>query len=458
MRRPLILITASAAGAALVLAGCAPGSSTTTPAPGTSSAGQTAAAVPTDPAQMGQIELVVWDQEVRGGGAAQIVELNKQFETTYPNIKIKRTTKSFDDLKQTVRLALSGNTPPDVVQINNTRADMGAYVKANQLLNLDSYAAAYGWDKRYPQSVRAVTSYSADAKVFGSGSLYGLPQVGEVVGVFVNTKKLKDLGIGEPKTFADFDAALATAKAKNEVPLILGNIDKWPAVHVFGMVQGEYVKAADIRTLAFGNKGASWKTPENVQAFGKLAEWADKGYFNQGFNGEGYDPAWQKFSKGTGLFLIAGTWLQADLSKAMGADVSFMLPPPAQAGGISVATGASGQPWTISSKSKHADAAAAYINFITTPEAMKVIASTENLPVIDTGKQTAPNALAQQVFTAFDTVTTTDGMVPYLDWATPTMGDTIGAALQDLLAKKATADQTADVLEKDYSGFVAKNG
>ena len=119
-------------------------------------------------------------------------------------------------------------------------------------------------------------------------------------------------------------------------------------------------------------------------------------------------------------------------------------------------TGASGQPFAITNKAENPAAAAAFINHITTPEAMKVIAETENLPVVDTAAQKAPNALGQQVFTAFDTTTKNDGLLPYLDWATPTMSDTIGAALQDMLAKKATPDQTLEKLQKDYSDFTSK--
>jgi len=334
---------------------------------------------------------------------------------------------------------------------------MGSYVKAKQLIPLDAYATAYGWDKRYPASARAVTSYTPDAKTFGSGSLYGLPQVGEVVGIFVNKKKLKALGIAELATWADFEKALETAKGKGEMPLMLGNVEKWPAVHVFGLVQGAYVPAEEIRTLAFGNAGGSWETDGNKQALTTLQGWAEKGYFNNGFNGEAYDPVWQKFSKGTGVFLIAGTWLQADLSKAMGADVGFILPPPKEAGGTSVATGASGQPWTVTARCANPDAAAAYINFITTPEAMKIIAETENLPVVETAEQEAPNDLAKEVFEAFGTASTKDGLVPYLDWATPTMGDTIGSTLQDLLAKKQDPTGALASIQEDYAAFVKKN-
>ena len=312
----------TALGAGLVLSACAPGGSDTS-----SSSAPAPSSVKTDAASLGNVTVTVWDQEVRGGQEKQMSTLNAQFHEKYPNITIKRVSRSFDDLVKTLRLALSGADAPDVVQANNTRSQMGEFVKAGQLVNLDPYATAYGWDKRYPESVRAVASYSPDGKTFGSGSLFGMPQVGEVVGIFYNDAKLKTLGINPPTTWADFDAALQTAKAKGEVPLVLGNLEKWPAGHVFGVVQGRFTKAEDIRTLGFGQPGGSWTTPENTQAAQTLVDWVDKGYFSKGFNGLDYDPAWQGFSKGRGVFLIAGSWLQADLSSAMGGDVKFMLPP-----------------------------------------------------------------------------------------------------------------------------------
>ena len=452
MTRSLRLsLTAAALVTALVA--CTPGSDTSAPPPQA-----TASTVQTDASKLGDVTLTVWDQEVRGGQKAQMDELNKQFEAKYPNIKLKRVSRSFDDLKTTLRLALSGNEPPDVVEANNGRSDMGEFVKANQLIPLDPYAAAYGWDKRYPASVRQYSSYSADGKTFGQGNLYGLPQVGEVVGIYYSKKKLAAAGVQAPTTWEEFEASLATLKAKGEPPLVLGNLEKWPAIHVFGTVQGRTTPADSIKQLAFGQKGASWKTPENLKAAQTLTDWVSKGYFNEGFNGQDYDPAWQGFSKGKGSYLIAGTWLQADLQKAMGEDVGFMVPPGASAGAQPLATGGTGLPFAITAKSKNPEAAAAYINFITSQDAMGVLAKTGNLPVADTAAQQVTPGLQQDVFTAFGKTVEADGLVPYLDYATPTMYDTIGAALQDLLAKKATPDQFVDRLEKDYGAFAAKNG
>ncbi len=300
--------------------------------------------------------------------------------------------------------------------------------------------------------------YSADGKLFGEGNLYGLPQVGEVVGLFYNKSKLTKLGLEPPKTWAEFEAALAKAKAGGEVPLQFGNLDKWPAVHVFGTVQGRSVPAEQIGTLAFGRKGASWNTPENTKAAEELVRWVKDGYFAKGFNGQGYDASWQAFGKGQGVFLIAGTWLLADLEKTLGDDLGFMLPPGATADAAPVATGGTGLPFAITAKSPHADAAAAYIDFITNADAMKVLTETGNLPVADTGAQTVKEGPQQDVFTAFGTATEKNGLVPYLDYATPTFADTLGAALQDLLAEKATPQEFLDTLEKDYKTFAESNG
>jgi len=448
--RPTTLLATAGLIGAVAMAACTPGSNSDTAAP--TATGE----VTTDASKLGTVTLTVWDQEVRGGQAAQIQELNKQFQAKYPNITLKRVTRSTEDLNTTLRLALSGNEPPDVFQANNGRPDMGSFVSAQQLVPLDRYAAAYKWNDRYPEAVRKYSSYSTDGKTFGSGSLYGLPQVGEVVGIFVNTAKLKAAGVEEPETWAEFEASLAVLKAKGQLPLVLGNLDKWPAIHVFGTAQGQDVQPAAIRTLAFGQKGGSWKTPENTRAAQTLVDWVDKGYLSKDVNGLAYDPAWQAFSKGTGVYLIAGTWLQADLAKTMGDKVTFMLPPPTA--DSPVATGGTGIPWAISSKSKHPDAAAAYIDFITSEDAMAVLAKHDNLPIVDTADQDAPSPLGDAVFEAFGTAVEKDGLVPYLDYATPTMANTLGAALQDLLAKKATPEQFLDTVEKDYSAFVASNG
>ena len=436
------------AASALVLSGCTPGSDT-------AAVDLSDHKVETDISQLGNITLTVWDQEVRGGQDEQMKQLNAAFEEKYPNVTIERNSQSFEDLGKTLRLALSGNDAPDVIQANNARNSMGQFIEAGQLIPLDIWSEAYGWEDRFAPSVLDYTRYSDDAVTFGSGSLWGLPQVGEVVGVFYSKSKLESLGMAVPKDWAEFEAALYTAKDQGETAMLLGNIEKWPGIHVFGPVQGANVPAEDIQKLGFGNPGASWTTPENVKAAQTVLDWGQGGIFNEGVNGTDYDDAWQKLAKGDGVFLMGGSWLAADLEDAMGDDVGFFAPP-VKAGEGAHTTGGTGLPFAVTSATQNPDAAAAYIDFITNDDAMQILADTGNLPVVDTAKYAPESGVQADVFKTFGDVTATGVILPYLDYATPTFSDTLGEALQQLLDGKITPQEFTEMLEADYGAFVGE--
>ncbi|MDF1487129.1 ABC transporter substrate-binding protein [Tessaracoccus caeni] len=453
-RRRIVL--ASIAGVATVglAAGCAPGepaAPTTTPAdPGTSA---TAPALNTDPATMGDVELVLWDQETRGSQNDALEALNQAFQDKYPNITIKRTSQSFDDLKAQVSLALSGEDVPDVVQVNNARGDMGQYVKAGQLTDLTPYAEAYGWADRFPASVLSKVRYSADAATFGDGNLYGLPQTGEIVGIFYSASKLDKIGGKAPDSWEEYLALLDTAKAAGEQPMILGNVESWPALHVFGPLQGHFVAAQDIVNLGMGNAGASWLSDGNVAAMTQFAKWGAEGYFGSSPNGLDYDLAWSEFTKGTGVFLPGGSWLGADLEAAMGDDLHFMAPPPG-IDGTPATTGGTGIPFSIPAKAKNKDAAAAYIDFITNDDAMQVIADNGGMPVLRTAELAPESGVQNEIYTAFDLVSNNGTLLPYLDYATPSFAATAGQGLQEALGAQRTPEEVLQAFEDDYQAFI----
>ena len=388
-----------AAAVASATAACAPGEETDT---GTETG---ADEVQTDISELGDVTLTVWDQEVRGGQAEQIEALNAAFQEEYPNVTIDRTKRSFNDLQRTLRNAITSDEAPDVVQANNGRSDMGAFVGNGLLQSLDGYAEAYGWTERFPESVRSLASYSEDGAVFGEGNLYGLPQVGELVGVWYNKSKLQELGLEVPRTTEEFQAALQTAKDAGELPIQFGNLDGWP------------------------------------------------GIFTPDFNGVGYDPSWQDFAKGEGVFLVSGTWLQADLTDALGDDVGFFLPPTGGTGELAV-TGGTGLPFSITDASENADVAAAYIDFITSDEAMQMIQEAGNLPVVG-GTADGATGAAADVLDAWTTAGEQDALVPYLDYATPEFYDLLTAQVQELGNGSVDGQQFLATLEDEYTGFVS---
>lgn len=455
-QRHRVTLTAIAATTSLFfLAACAPGGggkTTESAASGADAAESTE--VTTDISSLPEQTLTVWDQEIRGGQNEQIETLNAAFMEKYPNIKIERVSQSFDDLESTLRLALTGDDAPDVVQANNSRGIMGQFVTAKQILCLEDYVDAYGWDTSYPESILSYSSYSEDGKDFGEGCVYGLPQVGEVVGVFYSKERLEDLNLSVPNTWDEFVDQLGTIKEAGETPLMLGNVEQWPGLHVWGPVQGAHVKADEIRTLGFGNPGGDWDTEGNVAAAKEIQEWAETGYFNNGFNGADYDDVWQEFAKGTGIYLIAGSWLGPDLDAVMGDDAAFFLPPAADVNGVPATTGGTGLPFAITSAAKDPNVAAAYIDFLTNDDAMKVLAETGNVPVRNAAEFAKDEAgVTADIMNGFEDITTTGEILPYMDYATPTMGDDMGAAVQELLDGRVTPEDFVQKMEGYYSAF-----
>ncbi len=451
MRRHLSGLASLSAAALLTLSACAPGSGTPEDSAGGANTGE-ATEVNTDAASLGEVTLTVWDQEVRGSQNDALEALNKAFEEKYTNIKLERVSQSNDDLQQQLALALSGNDVPDVAQVNNARGDMGQYVAAGQLVDLGPYAEAYGWSDRFADSVLDKVRYSEDAKTFGDGNLYGIPQTGEIVGIFYSQKKLDELGIEAPTTWDEYFAALDKVKAAGELPMVLGNLDQWPALHVFGPLQGNYVNADDIVSLGMGNAGASWLDDGNKQAMEQFAKWGAEGYFGSSPNGVDYDAAWAEFTKGTGVFLPAGNWLGTDMEAVMGDDLRFMAPPPGVDGELAT-TGGTGIPFSIPAASDAKDAAAAYIDFITSDDAMQIIAENGGMPVNRTAELAPESGVQNDIYTAFDKVSNEGTLLPYLDYATPTFGEAAGQGFQEVLGAQKSSDEVLQAFEDDYKGF-----
>jgi raffinose/stachyose/melibiose transport system substrate-binding protein len=402
-----------------------------------------------DVAAAGDVTLTIWDQEVRGGQAAQIKQLNKAFQEKYPNVTIKRVARSFEDLNKTLKLAVSGPKAPDVVQANQGRPVMGTLVKGGLLRPLDPYAEAYRWDERYSELLLDLNRFSSDGEQFGDGNLYGLSQMGEIVGVFYNKSKVSE----PPATLAEFEESLAEAKADGDIPIQFGNLDKWPGIHEYETVLGQTADKQQVRDFVFAREGASFDTPEFQEAAEKIQGWADEGYFTPDFNGTGYDPAWQQFAKGKGRYLIAGTWLVADLDEQMGEDAGFMLMPGAEEGADPVALGGESLPFAITSKSENPEVAAAYIDFITNDDAAKVLAETGNLPAMPVDQSAIPDGLPADVFAAWGRLNESDGLIPYLDYTTPTFFDEISGAIQKLLAGREDPAQFTSGVESDFRKF-----
>src|SRR5215210_1096352 len=335
---------------------------------------------------LGDVPLKAVSSEGSGGPREAIKTLSRQFEEKYPNVTVKVSFRDFTSWTKQAKLVAASDSPPDVFAGNQGYQLDGELVKAGLIVPLDKYAKAYNWDAAFTPETMQQFRWTDDGSTFGEGTLWGVAQTGQSTGVFANMAKLREAGVDPAslKTFDDFEAALAKLRAtlpKDEPVIALGNKDQFGALHLWGMIQGAYTPAQDMRDWIFHKDGATFDTPGNLQSLEKLKEWADKGYLGRGdaFNSRNDAEAAAAFGNGEGALMLGGNWNASIAKDGLGDDATFFDMPPGE-GGKAVAIGSASLPMHISDKTKQPDLAAAYLDAITSPEAAQPLVDFQLVP------------------------------------------------------------------------------
>jgi raffinose/stachyose/melibiose transport system substrate-binding protein len=194
-----------------------------------------------------------------------------------------------------------------------------------------------------------------------------------------------------------------------------------------------------------------------MEAATTYQQWAKSEYLPKNFAGTSGADSGQAFVDGTGVFYFYYSDSLPFKSTAVANKFgTFLLP---TAGRPLQATGASNQNFSIATKSKNPDAAAAYLDFVSGEEAGKIALKTGVSPfngVFTAAADAGP--LLKDEIAELNAVQKTDGFVPYFDWSSPTMLDTMGAQTQLLLAGRITPAKLVEACQKDYEGFRSSQG
>ena len=140
-------------------------------------------------------------------------DLIAAYEKANPGVKINRTAVPYANYRTSVKLHASASDAPDLVE-----GDMGpggvmsSLVPGGLLLPLDKYSTKYGWPAKFGTFIDQLR-LAKDGKHVGVGSVYGIPDFAELLGIFYNKSLMQKLQLKAPTTFAAFAASLATAKA-----------------------------------------------------------------------------------------------------------------------------------------------------------------------------------------------------------------------------------------------------
>jgi raffinose/stachyose/melibiose transport system substrate-binding protein len=138
----------------------------------------------------------------------------------------------------------------------------------------------------------------------------------------------------------------------------------------------------------------------------------------------------------------------------MGDKLGFMLMP-GKDPNSPVSLGGEDLPWSITSSAKQPDVAAAYIDFLTDANAAKVLVDTGNLPAMK-GAPAPSSGVSVDIANAWQKLNDADGVIPYLDYTTPSFYDDITAAIQNLMGGKQDPAQFTKGVQQKYDAWKEK--
>jgi len=363
-------------------------------------------------------------------------KLSAEFTKEYPNVTWNISQDQFANLITSAPLLLASDNPPDLLRLPT----MVSYAKDGLLMNLDTYATEFGWDK-WPMAQINQNRLATDG-TRGSGTLYAWGLNYSLTGVFYNKKLAAQIGMTQPpQTLADFESLLAKAKAAGLLPIMQWGSAKSGMGLAFPLqaLMASVGPTQPINDWIFQKAGATIDTPSNLVAAQDLQQWIKNGYFPPDINAIEYTDSNARFVKGEGVFTFNGDWENADYDKNMPGNVGFFLMPPAQAGGNPAAM-SSPLTYGISAKAKHADCAAFFLNWVATNDTARQIdvtvggsnpggPSDATMPNVTAGSITndtlAAGAVVNQAGTAMDFIANSTSSIFAQGW-TPELQKMVG--------------------------------
>ncbi|MFJ2263819.1 ABC transporter substrate-binding protein [Streptomyces sp. NPDC087844] len=434
--RRRIAATVCAVALVLPLAACdalTPGSATTVPGP---TGVPSSTAVPD-----GDVTL-----RLQFADAPLMVDaLIAAFEKHHPDIGVEPQYKTFSDYVQNLKLTMTSDTAPDIAQYAVGMTDLAA---DGHILDLAPYREAYGWDEAIPPVSLDQLTAGRTSEATGGRALFGVPAGLSMTGIYYNKELAEKAGMdAPPRTLDEFEKRLAAAEDADLTPLGVGALDSG-GLHLWAALLNQLMPTDEYWDWVNGRKGATMENPAAVEASEVMIEWGRKGYYNESANGTAQVDSTAQFAKGDSVFLINGNWAAGQLATVMGDNVGFFPMPGEQAGSPTVASGFSVS-YAVSAKTEHPEAAGAFLDFLTSPEAGQIISDNGFMPPNpDAVKK--PTGVLADIAEGHRRAVADDGITTFPDFAAPAMLDRLRSGVQKLIADRVEPADYLDSLQDEW--------
>lgn len=396
--------------------------------------------------------LQFWDTLNADPRQAIVEELGEEFASENDGVTVEHRGWTLEELQDTLPRVVDSNQGPDVAQVNNGESLMGPMLRAGQLVDITSYVEEYGWAEGLPEGLLARNMYNENGTEFGVGQLWGVSQEAEIVGFYYNKSIFEEAGVEIPTTFTELEETMQALVDAGQTALVFGNLDRWPAIHLFGEIQGTMTSREYLDGLIYRTGEQSFEDQSIIDAAAILTDWVDRGFLLDGFDGISGDDAAALFEAGSGAMLMQGSWQAGSISENMGENAGFFLMPPRDGGDAVLHVGGVGIPYAITTNAENPDLAAGLINKLVSQDAFDALLEAALLPASEIPDDViTPETVSGDLYAGWNSALADDALGHYLDWAAPGFYDILTSELQRLLGGQVTPEEFAATLQSFYA-------
>jgi raffinose/stachyose/melibiose transport system substrate-binding protein len=327
------------------------------------------------------VTLTLWHNYGTEGNAVATKNLVAAFEKANPDITIKVVSQPADNYFALFQAASIAHTGPDI-SVQWTGLFDIKYEKF--LLNLKPYFSA--------AEIAKINGAKWMAPDFDtSKGLLVMPLETQFYIGFYNKALFKKAGIAAPPAnWNQLYSDCTKLKAQGVTPMVYGSDTQGLGATFYPFYDFSYQMSGILSPTQWQNLytgKTSWTSPAIVSQMDKWAALKTKGCTNPDVltksNILGY------FSSGKAAMIVDGNWDTATLQKGLGKNLAAFVPPYAsgkQKGVIQYP----GDGFSVSSYTKHPKEAVAFLKFLTTPTAAKIISNAGLIPAIQGYKTNNP--------------------------------------------------------------------
>jgi raffinose/stachyose/melibiose transport system substrate-binding protein len=332
---------------ALVLAGCAPATQEPT---ATAPASPGATAEPVEP-----VTLTMWSWRTEDVDAYN--KIFDVYEAANPGVTVEFEAFLNTEYNQILATGLEGSGGPDLAMVRAYGGVQGL-IEAGQLLPIDGLVDV--------SNVEASLLQAATGRQ--DGNLYGVPFATQTLQVFYNKGIFEELGLSEPKTWAEFEALNAAIAAGGYTPMALGAKDAWMLPIFHEIVGAARYGGPEFReALLAGTK--DFTDPDYVASIDIVNQMTN--YMVNDVIGIDYASSQVQFTSGLAAQFPGGSFELGNF-KAQAPDmeigVYLVPPPPGSVSSKPLSAGWGDGSFAINSKSPNQEAALKLLNWLASPE------------------------------------------------------------------------------------------